>query len=435
MTARSTLAVLLLLVGGPLAGCIGGEDAPTDVGATNETDFNKANPLQGQTLVAFEETNKTEQGVGGVDHHHDMWNGQSRIELFASPSSMIPYDARVDGVDYEAVAEFRPPDGKMIYEGTATVEFSVSDPKRHACIGRARLNGFWICTDTGDDIAGAPEVPAADDPRGGPSGLKLRYKHASTTNWIDVGPIEWGVPLPIKIVNPTETDMPHATSSGWAFQILSPNKDDATLVFTAKATIVRGEGDIPLWPGHPDFYADSCCRRVLEQDAVACDGSACTLVETSGLLSAQKLISYGTRTLHVWINISEVFAPNPALAPDVWFLRHVNSTGRDNTTDLFDKEAYGAADMEHYWVLPVDDNGMDSPYADGSKWVFALGGAFFKEGISCYGGCADWNAKYNIVVIATNEELPADQYHMHCIVDTDCPPEEGAEERRAVREA
>ena len=54
-------------------------------------------------------------------------------------------------------------------------------------------------------------------------------------------------------------------------------------------------------------------------------------------------------------------------------------------------------------VIPVDDNGMDSPYSDGSKWDLQLGGAFYKQGLSCYGGCADWYAKYHIVVIATND--------------------------------
>ena len=431
MAARS-LFIVTLLFGAAWAGCIGPKDAPVDTNVTNETDFNKANPLGGSTLVAFEETNKTEEGVGGVDHHHDMWNGQTRIEIFSERSAMAPYD-RVDGVEYQAVAEFTPPDGTMVYEATATVEFSISEPSRHACAGRARLNGYWICTDTGDDIIGAPEVPAQSDPTGGPSGLKLRYKHASTTNWIDAGEIAWDVPLIIKITDPTQTDMPHSTSSGWAFQIASPHKEDSTLVFTAKATIVRGVGDVPLWPGHPDFYADSCCRRVLDvPDAVACDGSACNLVQSSGLITPDKLISYGTRTLHVWANITSVFAPNPALAPDVWFVRHINSTGRDNVTTIFDKEEHGAAIMEHYWILPVDDNGMDSPYADGSKWTFGLGGAFFKEGISCYGGCADWSAEYSLVVIATNEVLDPELYHMSCIIDTDCPPEE-EEEGDAVR--
>ena len=255
-------------------------------------------------------------------------------------------------------------------------------------------------------------------------------------NWIDVGEMQWGTPLTIKITDPIQTDMPHATSSSWAFQILSPHKEDATLVFTASATIVRGEGEIPLWPGHPNFYADTCCRTVIETTAQACDTAGCQLASNPGQVKPDRLVSYGTRTLHVWINITSVTA-DPVLAPDVWFLWHFNASGRDNITDVFDKEGHGFAVREHYWVIPVDDSGMDSPYADGSKWRFALGGAFYKEGISCYGGCANWVADYTIKVIATNEELPLEAYDMFCLRDDYCPgPDDaGGEERRAVRRA
>lgn len=425
MTARA-LFVSVLFLGMAAAGCLrGGDPNAATVNATNETGFNKLNPNEGQTLVAFEETNKTETGAGGIDHHHDMWGTNTRIEMFSTEAFMQPMNAQA-AADYQAQATFRPPDGKFVWEGTATVEFTIAEPKRHACEGQFILNGYYVCTDTTDEYVGdGVEVPSQADPSGGPSGLKLRYKHASTIQWIDVGDVAWGTPVVIKVTDPTQTDMPHATASSWEFQIVSPNKEDSTLVFTAKAEIVRGEGDIPLWPGHPDFYADGCCRRVLDiAEAAACDGSACALVSDAIELPAQKLVSYGTRTLHVWINITEVFAPNPALAPDVWFLWHWNSTGRANITDIFDKEGYGLADKEHYWILPVDDNGMDSPYADGSKWKFQLGGAFYKEGVSCYGGCADWNAKYSIVAMATNEVLDPEMYHMACLLPSDCPPDE-----------
>ncbi|HET6403680.1 MAG TPA: hypothetical protein VFH78_03460 [Candidatus Thermoplasmatota archaeon] len=439
MTAR-TLLVATLLLGSIAAGCIGPQDDGPAPGDANDSDFNQANPLGGNRLVAFEETNKTEEGVGGVDHHHDLWNGATRVDLFSTQAYMRPFDPR-DAAGYQAYVEFTPPDAasgeapKLIYEGTAVVEFTISDPQRHACGGRARLGGFHICTDTTDDIFGTPEIPPVDDPNP-PSGLKLRYKHASTNTWIDVGELTWGAPLAIKINDPTETDMPHATSSAWAFQVLSPNQQDATLVFTASATIVRGEGEIPLWPGHPDFYADTCCRVVLEATAQACDTAGCELATQAGPLTPQKLISYGTRTLYVWVNITSVTA-DPVLAPDVWFLWHWNTSGRDNITNIFDKENHGFDVREHHWVLPVDDGSMDSPYADGSKWRFALGGAFYKEGISCYGGCANWVADYTIKVIATNEVLPLEKYDMDCLRNDYCPqPEGGAGDgsrERAVR--
>jgi len=431
MTARTAFLCLALL-GAGLAGCLGAPEQPAGTEEMNETGFNTTNP-QGQTLLAFEETNATEEGVGGVDHHHDYWVGRTRVEIFSMEAMMQPMGA-ADAASYEAQATFRPPDGTFVYESTATVEFTISDPKRHVCEGEFTLEGFFVCTDTLDE-SGAPEVPAQPDPAGGPAGLKLRYKHASTTSWIDVGEIAWGTPSIITITDPIHTDMPHVTSSAWEFQVLSPHKEDSTLVFTAKAEIVRGMGDVPLWPGHPDFYSDSCCRRVVDTLATACDTSACALVsEETDPVAAEKLVSYGTRTLHVWINITEVFSPNPALQPDVWFLWHWNSTGRENITDVFDKVGHGFETREHYWILPVDDNGMDSPYADGSKWRLQLGGAFYKEGVSCYGGCADWNAKYSIVAIATNEVLDPELYTMRCLRDDYCPQpgDEGGSDLRTM---
>ena len=125
----------------------------------------------------------------------------------------------------------------------------------------------------------------------------------------------------------------------------------------------RGEGDIPLWPGHPNFYADKSSRLVLDvPDAQACEGTGCTTAdpEKTDFIAAQKLISYGTKSLHVWMNLTDVQAPNPVLAPSNWFLFHYNATGRDNLTNPFDADA--AADKrEFYWIFPVDDNGMDSP--------------------------------------------------------------------------
>ena len=412
MPSSRTSWIALLLLAPALAGCL---NKPTDAGTVetgNESDINRANPLDNRTLVAFEETNATEEGVGGVDHDHDLWNGQTRVVLFEMPTMM----------DTDATATFRPPQGTLVFEGAATIEFTISNPERRACEPFFNLDGELVCTDNAPTYAGGPALPRAPDPTGGPEGLLLRYKHASTVEWIDVGPLAWGTPTQIKITDALHTDMPHATSSLWEFQVVSPNAYDSTLTFTAKAEMVRGEGDIPLWPGHPNFYAERASREVLNlPDAAACEGASCAFAgdAETGLLKAQKLISYGTKSLHVWLNITEVNAQNPALAPTNWFLYHMNATGRDNFTNPFSEEAT-ADKREFYWIFPVDDNGMDSPYGDGSRWSFQLGGSLTTPALSCYSGCADWFAKYSIVVHATNEELPLEEYDNYCLRDEDC---------------
>ncbi|HUR67793.1 MAG TPA: hypothetical protein VM370_00985 [Candidatus Thermoplasmatota archaeon] len=413
MRSRSLL-LCLVLFGSSLAGCLkGGDGDVLAAGEGNETDFNKANPLENKTLLAFEETNATEAGSGGIDHPHDLWKGATRVVLFDTATMMDP----------GATATFAPPRGSLVYEGAASIEFTISNPERRGCEPFFTLDGDLICTDNAATYGGGPETPRAPDPTGGPAGLKLRYKHASTIDWIDVGDLVWGTPLTIKITDALQTDMPHATSSLWQFQVVSPNAYDGTLTFNAKAEQIRGDGEIPKWPGHPNFYADRTTREVLNiPDAAACESTSCALGGTSetDFVTADKLISYGTKTLHVWLNITEVQTANPATAPTNWFMFHYNATQRDNLTNPFDAEAT-AEKREFYWILPVDDNGMDSPYADGSRWTFKLGGSLTTPVISCYTGCADWFAKYSLVVHATNEELPFESYHYSCLRDEECP--------------
>jgi hypothetical protein len=431
MAARTLLAVLLL-TGAGLTGCISGDD-PQDEGPTvNQTGgLNTEVPDGRGKIIAFEETNQTESGVGGVDHHHDQWVGRTRVVVFEKDAMMDP------GPDSSgAVATFRPPQGVYIFEGTASVEFTLSEPRRHACEGFVTQNGHYLCTDYLGD--GTPAAPAASDPTGGPTGLKLRYKHASTSEWIDVGEIAWGTPNVIKITDPKETDMPHATSSIWEFQVISPNPHDSTLVFKAKAEMVRGEGEIPLWPGHPLFYDENRTSRVVVDnvDAESCGLTSCALATEPGAVFASKLVSYGTRSLFIWANISSVQAPNPASAPNSWYVYHRNATGEDNITSPFDTVNYGMDKKNLFWIIPVDDGGMDSPYADASRWNFELGASWTTpnpEGprYAIYSGFADYAVKYTLTVHASSLDLPAEMYHMSCLDEqVYCPqPEEAAPER------
>lgn len=407
------LVVAFVLATPALAGCLRKPDSEVEAAAAqNET--MAAVPDGRGPIVAFEETNQTESGMGGVDHHHDMWMGRTRVTVVDTGAMMSPFPD-TNGV----AAEFSIPQANdsFVYEGTASVEFTISEPGRHACEPLVTFGGHFYCTDY-FPVASGPTIP---DPNP-PAGLKLRYKHASTVEWIDAGELVWGTPTIIKITDPRQTDMPHATASIWEFRVESPNAQDATLTFRAKADIVRGEGDVPLWPGHPLFYTpEKPTRHVVENvQAKACDGGltgvGCTLAgDGVEPVVPTKLISYGTRTLYVWLNVTNAQFPNPATAPTQWFLYHRNATGQTNITSLFD-ETYAVGNHELYWILPVDDGSMDSPYADGSRWEFELGGALTPPaGSSCYGGCADWYAEYTLSVVASSAELPGDEYHMYCL--------------------
>ena len=424
MRGLAWVVTLLLFAGGPLAGCLGGGDdggeGLTDT-STNESDPNYVAPTGRGPVVAFEETNQTEEGAGGIDHHHDNWNGASRMLIFEQRAKMHPMKT-VHAVEYEAEATFRPAPPALIHEGTAKVEFTITSPERHVCEGEDTINGDYACT---DNFFGLPNAP---DPAP-PTGLTLRYKHASTSDWIDVGEIAWDAPLSIDVTRATHTDMPHATASLWEFQVLSPNKADQTLTFIAKAEIIRGVGDIPLWPGHPDFYPNNQTSRVVldatgvvSGDPGAYGHGAAIVPADAGPVTPDRLISYGTRTLYVWINITDVQAPNPVTAPKSWFLWHTNASGNHNITDSTDVQNHGVEVREHHWVLPVDDQGMDSPYSDGSRWWFMLGGNFDFVVLSGYGDYANWAATYDIKVIASRIPLAEADYDWNCLrPETHCP--------------
>lgn len=420
MRAPALLLGLTVLV----AGCIGSGEPEDDLDPNQVTPTAPIVPPTGRGTIVFDNPDNVtfEQGAGGVDHHHDYWEGRTRVVIFEQLAKMHPLGATRGAAEYEAQATFRPAPPALIYEGTQTVEFTILDPQRHVCEGEDTIDGDYACT---DNFFGLPNAP---DPTGGPTGLKLRYKHTSSREWIDVGELKWGTPLAIKVMQAIETDMPHATASLWEFQVLSPNKHDTTLTFTAKAELVKGEGEIPLWPGHPDFYANNITSRVV-LDTVATSGDpgafghgAAIVPEEAGIVRADKLISYGTKTLYVWVNITDVQAPNPATAPKSWFLWHTNSSGNHNITDSNDVEGHGFDIREHAWVLPIDDAGMDSPYSDGSRWWFMLGGNFDAVVMSGYGDYANWVATYSIKVIASSIPLAEEEYDWNCLrPETVCP--------------
>ncbi|MFP5379811.1 MAG: hypothetical protein ACLGHP_08715, partial [Vicinamibacteria bacterium] len=318
----------------------------------------------------------------------------------------------------EAFAVIHTPAPGLVYEGTAEVILTISNPQRRVCEPTgSTLDGQEICTDYRVGGQGAPDVPDPGAAAG--ASMKLRYQHAATTEWIDVGSITWDTPVTIKITNPVQTDMPHATSSLWKFMVASGNAYDNTLTFSASAEIVRAPGEmIPEWPGHPLFYSDELghTREVLRATATACAGSACVAGGEDQILAPTKLISYGTKSIYVWLNVTGFNAPNPALAPTHWFLWHRNATGFDNTTDPFAEDAV-VANGNYHWVLPVRDNDMDSPYADGSRWSFNLGGALTSPALTCYYGCAEYTADYELVVHASDID-EADRYHIYCGDDT-----------------
>jgi hypothetical protein len=404
-----------------LAGCIGGKDNGgqqlTTTSSKNQSVFTAPPDGRNGSISAFSETNQTVMGGDGAAHPHDYWQGKTRITLFDLDAMMAPNT----GGQNPSTSTFSVPKGTLVYEGTNSIEFTISDPKRHVCEGRVTFGNHFICTDdTSTAPVQSPQDVNAPDPTGGGNGFTLRYRHAATSTWIDAGSLSWGQAKVIKITDPKQTDMPHSTSSLWQFEVVSPNGYDNTLEFHAKADLVRDPSvPIPLWPGHPLFYsADKHVRDVFEGDQKTTNGYVSAVTAntpagvTTGIVIPKRLISYGTTSVYVWANITSADTPNPATAPDAWFLYHTNASGRDNLTNGGDAKA--SSDGKHFfWVLPVTPDDMDSPYQDTSRWQFALEGSV----ANCI-NCADYTVSYHLTV--KSSDIVEKEYYLYCYDPADC---------------
>lgn len=394
--------VVVLLASPLLAGCLGLGDEPTP--PTNATDDNTSDlPIEmpdgrGGSFNAFNETNLTDS-IG--HHNHDYWGGRSRVTIIEGHAEMSPFPDQ-SGVS----AEFRPPSGPqhLVYEGTATVEVLITNPQRHACYPLLVWNGDYICTDhtqTGTEATGELKGPALPDAAPS-SGLRLEYLHAASNldEWIDAGAIAFGTPAVISLKDPRWTDMPHSTGSLWVFRIVSPNSQDATLTFDIAITAVRKEGEIPKWPGHPVFYTDTKHYRVVYDGIGSVEETTDGGVDNTA--EPGKLISAGTRTLIVYANITSVTPGVPNNPPThYWLYFHNASYTTWNSTSPFDAN-YTADKGSYQWILPVDPNGMDSPYASASRWEFLVRGAYTTPLVSCIAGCFPYKVEYKLTIVATD---------------------------------
>ena len=249
------------------------------------------------------------------------------------------------------------------------------------------MNGEPLCT------------PGAPDPAP-PGSLRVEVQHAASAAdaWVPAGDARWDAPLVVAVEDATWTDMPHASASLWAFRFRSAAAQDQSLTFDAVVTLVRAAGEVPEWPPHPDFYAEERARVVLEGAGSSREAPGAPFAYEGAVPT--RLVSSGTRTLIVHVNVTGL---EGALKPTHWTLQFHNASGRYwNLTEWV--EAGTTTDRAQLtWVLPVDENGMDSPYAPGSRWELVLRGTMG----NCLGGCAVYDASYEVRAIATDAAAEA----------------------------
>ncbi|HEX2021765.1 MAG TPA: hypothetical protein VHH36_03580 [Candidatus Thermoplasmatota archaeon] len=378
MDRRVPPLVLMLLLP-PLAGCIGGDDAvkPQEEAKPNETLPDGALP-DGRRAIAYEATNRTEGGAGGVDHRHDYWEGREQVTLVAGSValSVLPLFPGGQGTT-RSTGVVRIPAPGLVYEGAVAVEFTL----------------------------GAPQV-AEGVPHPSASPVKLSYRTSSDTAFREVGPVKPGETVRIE-VQPRETDMPHSATSRWAFRLDSDRLDYVRYDVTVVA--FRG-ADVLAWPGHPDMWADVTERLVLDGVGTTNAPNIASDVmygSTEAFVHPTQIVPPGTGWIDVWVNITSV-ETTPGTEVAFFFLRHHNATVDDDyygdyAYDVHDKRG---AEGTYHFVLNVTEDGMDSPYADASRWGFLVD-AFVGSTVSCH-GCYDVKAEWTIQVIVHKFEPPAE---------------------------
>ncbi|MHB8585729.1 MAG: hypothetical protein ACYDDF_07825 [Thermoplasmatota archaeon] len=319
--------------------------------------------------IVTNETNKTVAGFGGQAHSHDYWLGRTRVIVWDGQlSSGYGFPVFPNGQPGTPIfeADLQLPPGHLVYEGTGQAELLVSQLDNTV------------------------------------TGVSVAVKTAGDSAFRDPQVMKPGTPLVIN-VKPIDCDMPHATNSLWSFRFFASGANPALIgSFHFTLTIVR-ERNVQLYPGHPDFYGGKPFRVVLDKDAATKQVAltdAFLYGQGASAVAATRLVSMGTDHLVVFTNVSKSTSPfGPAVG---FFLEYHNATG--NWTRISDSP--NASKANERFLVPVSPDGLDSPYAQASRWEFRLLGVFASTpggvgpSIGLCPGCFNYEIDYHIQVIA-----------------------------------
>src|SRR5581483_10199487 len=400
MVSRALVA-FLLATGFLLAGCIGAKEPvkPAAEKVNNTTVRNATLPDRPGECIGCLETNKTEAGMGGMNHTHDYWKGRETVTVFQGDVAFFVTPLLPDGqgTQPKSVAYVKLPNNTaaggpaLVYEGTDLVTVTAKAGQ--------------VCP--ADDVfgpGGAPVDPCTPDPN--PPKVHLQYRSAADSAWRDAADLALGVPLKINVL-PKETDMPHSVLSLWVFRLTTDNPS----LSSVNLTIVIHKGrDVVNWPGHPDFYADAPMRAVADNKHVKTHMSGVVesqLYDQGGTWAPpDKLISYGTGKLHVIINVTNAVSQT-GQAPTGYFLEVHNATVIGPEVTFGTRYFAKTNDLKHYeFDVPVDGAGMDGPYQPASRWGCRLMATFADVDLPVVGdpglcpGCFSYDIEYDLTVQA-----------------------------------
>lgn len=382
--------VLLLTLAMVAAGCIGKDDpAPETAPETNDTPTMNTTLPDGREFVAAAETNKTEEGVGGIDHKHDYWEGKETVVIFDRDVSqdLTPIFERGDNtkvftvfINLDNISE-EDPRPALVYEGTGKVIFELS--------------------------GGLPTTTE----------YQLTYRTAGK-DWSEWVPIASGSSFEYE-PEMTETDMPHSFRSLWNWKLQAvgpvPITGDPTFFDTmplhVTITVVKSRSVLD-WPGHPAFYDG------VEERVVALNKPGSTTVQQAAdvliygvepdQVVPDKLVSMGSRTLDVYVNITQLNLP-PGVPNGGFTLYWRTADTRPDDLGIFSIANETDDTTFAYWHLMLEDDMVDSPYQPTSRFGFkVLANPVNDDEAACY-RCVPYTIEYTMTVIARPdpEAVPA----------------------------
>ena len=433
-SVRLVLAVGLLLPSLALAGCFGGDDpAPAQDTLVNQTEDrgnkNATLPDDRGESAGIKETNKTEEGIGGVDHKHDYWAGRETVVLldnrfvYFTPTPVYPDG---EGTAAKSVAYVKlpcvPVEGSeecapsLVYEGAEKVTVTATNPTFHPECEIFSCPALWEQPIHEPPLPPAPPVPRQDVPHPDPPKFFLQWRSAADSDWREPVPLEMDTPIDIQ-VGAKETDMPHSVRSLWVFRITTD--EPASVGIDLTITTTKGR-DVVDWPGHPDFYADGPIRKVSDKPVTTKMSGAKEgyLYDSGGTwVAPDKLVSHGTTRLVVIANVTGVTTAT-GMKPTGFFLEYHNATIVGPEIRFGERlgDVEGDNDLTSYnFDIPVDVNGMDGPYQPASRWGFRLMATFtdvdVPREVPEVGGasvglcpaCFEYTIDYNLVVFAIKD--------------------------------
>ncbi len=367
--------VLLLVPLLALTGCLGDDAEPAAYAPPAST--GNDTPAVGEHTtggLGAAETNRTAEGFGGQPHIHDYWADRTEVVLLdrvvmGDVGPFFPDRDPADGRLFQAYFDL--PEGAFVYEGTGILRITVG-----------------------------PTSPA-DVP------LDLWYQTPRSDEWSDPVSVTPGAAIEIE-VTPETADSPHGMRSFWSFRFTSaaavkalpPTTEIPTTVVAVKAR------NVEFWPGHPDFYAESPSRVVLDVDATTTStgiAEGMFFGDRGSFVRADRLISMGTTRLEIHVNVTGYNGPPGTEPSGRYFLsyRHANMTresGNAGASATTTEDTY-----VHFSNLTVDHFRHDPPYAELSRWLFRINTFAGAGGGGC-NGCVPYDLSYHITVIAWNDD-------------------------------